>query len=41
VSPEEFTEIMNQREQYYHKSKKKKVEREEEKAIFLSFYASS
>ena len=41
MSPEEFTEIMNQREQYYHKSKEKKVEREEEKAIFLSFYVSS
>lgn len=39
VSPEEFTEIMNQREQYYHKGKKN-GEREEGKASFLRCYAS-
>jgi hypothetical protein len=29
MSPEEFTEIMNQREQFYHKGKKRGRKREE------------
>lgn len=34
MSPEEFTEIMNQREQFYHKGKKKNKEKEERRKHF-------
>lgn len=36
MSPEEFSEIMDQREQFFHKGKKR-AGREEEGAIFLRF----
>lgn len=36
MSPEEFTEIMDQREQFFHKGKER-AGREKEEAVFLRF----